>query len=381
MAAEAGDKPAAVDGAAPEATPNSTVELPVRTTKRDATPPPGQALTGKQEHYLKRELISEQVKWEINELNSTTALQRFGAPFRSDHGEVSPQESELPILRYIFVHHVRDFPFLDKAREKEFWQDKLQVFLESFAGKSISSSEDRLEETKRRKLAIKARKLVELMMVSGIGTSSGFEERIRFSEIEIVDSNAIETGVMHTLPEGNYINGWDVNVAGVRVTQVKHTIRKHKHAEFILRVKKKGELEYYVGRRYSDFAKLHRRLRNELPGRVLPDMPKKNKSDTTTAITSVFSNGNDSDASSISSVSTRVTGLAPTPNGSSSMLSPGHRRAGSAASFRSSRSRGLNSPKLPSPRASTEGGRLSPGVVPSPDKEVRLILESLDIIG
>lgn len=76
---------------------------------------------------LKRELISEQVKYEISELNSTTALQRFGAPFRSDHGEVSPQESELPLLRYIFVHHVRDFPFLDKAREKEFWQDKLQV--------------------------------------------------------------------------------------------------------------------------------------------------------------------------------------------------------------------------------------------------------------
>jgi hypothetical protein len=175
-----------------------------------------------------------------------------------------------------------------------------------------------LEETKRRKLAIKARKLVELMMVSGIGTSSGFEERIRFSEIEIVDSNAIDTGVMHTLPEGNYINGWDVNVAGVRVTQVKHTIRKHKHAEFILRIKKKGELEHYVGRRYSDFAKLHNRLRSELPGRVIPEMPKKNKSDTTTTIAfpSMFSNGNDSDASSISSVSTR-------PNGYSSMLSPG----------------------------------------------------------
>jgi hypothetical protein len=71
--------------------------------------------------------MSKQVDWEINELNSTTALQRFGAPFRSEHGEVSPQESELPILRYIFVNHVRDFPFLDKAKEKEFWQDKLQV--------------------------------------------------------------------------------------------------------------------------------------------------------------------------------------------------------------------------------------------------------------
>ena len=75
---------------------------------------------------LKRELMSEQAKYEISELNSPTALQRFGAPFKSDHGEVSPQESELPILRYIFVNHVRDFPFLDKAREKEFWQDKLQ---------------------------------------------------------------------------------------------------------------------------------------------------------------------------------------------------------------------------------------------------------------
>lgn len=76
---------------------------------------------------LKRELISQQVKFEITELNSTTALQRFGAPFRSDLGEVSPLDSDLPILRYIFVHHVREFPFLDKAKEKEFWQDKLQI--------------------------------------------------------------------------------------------------------------------------------------------------------------------------------------------------------------------------------------------------------------
>lgn len=71
--------------------------------------------------------MSEQVKWEISELNSPTALRRFGAPFKSDLGEVSPLDSELPILRYIFVHHVREFPFLDKAKEKEFWQDKLQV--------------------------------------------------------------------------------------------------------------------------------------------------------------------------------------------------------------------------------------------------------------
>jgi hypothetical protein len=209
----------------------------------------GQALTGKQEHCtsadtqispaelqltelpdLKRELISQQVKFEITELNSPTALQRFGAPFKSDFGEVSPLDSDLPILRYIFVHHVREFPFLDKAKEKEFWQDKLQVFLQSFANKHISSSEDRLEETKRKKLSIKCQKLVELMMVSGIPTASGYEERIRFSELEVVDAGAIDHGVLQSLPEGHYSNGWDVNVAGVRTTSVKRNIRYHKHA-------------------------------------------------------------------------------------------------------------------------------------------------------
>ncbi|KAI0141034.1 succinate flavoprotein subunit [Hypoxylon sp. NC0597] len=268
--------------------------------------PPGQTLTGKQEHYLKRELISEQVNWEISELNSPTALRRFGAPFKSDFGEVSPYDSELPILRYIFVHHIREFPFLDKAKEKEFWQDKLQVFLESFASKNISSSEDRLEETKRRKLALKCRKLVELMMVSGVPTASGFEERIRFAEMEIVDRDAIDTGVLNNMPEGNYVNGWDVNVAGVRITRIKRNIRRHKHAEFLLRVKRKGDPEFYVGRRYGDFARLHKQLRTELPGKVLPPLPKKNKSDTSTAglLSRMTDGADDSDLSSISSVST-----------------------------------------------------------------------------
>lgn len=90
------------------------------TAREDAIPPEGQLLTGKQEHYLKRELISREVHAEIQELNTPTALQRFGAPFRSQYGEVSPVDSELPILRYIFVHDVRNFPFLDKAKEKEF---------------------------------------------------------------------------------------------------------------------------------------------------------------------------------------------------------------------------------------------------------------------
>ena len=89
---------------------------------------------------LKRELISQQAVYEISELASTTALQRFGAPFRSDYGEVAPVDSDLPILRYIFVHHVRNFPFLDQAREKEFWQDKLQVVSCTWGSREVTVS-------------------------------------------------------------------------------------------------------------------------------------------------------------------------------------------------------------------------------------------------
>jgi hypothetical protein len=73
-------------------------------------------------------------------------------------------------------------------------------------------------------------------MVSGVGTSSGFEERIRFSELEIVDAGAIDAGLYTTLPEGNYVNGWDVNVAGVRTTSVKRHIKHHKHAVSLMSV-------------------------------------------------------------------------------------------------------------------------------------------------
>ncbi|KMQ48631.1 Phox like protein domain [Trichophyton rubrum] len=266
--------------------------------------PPAQILTGKQEHYLKRELVGAQVSGEIVELNSPTALRRFGAPFKSDFGEIAPVDSELPILRYIFVNHVRNFPFLDKAHEKEFWQDRLQVFLESFANKNISSSEDRHEETKRRKLAKKCEKVVELMMVSGIPTSSGYEERIRFSEMEVVDRGANEQGLLVNMPEGNVINGWDVNIASVRTTSVRRTLRYHQHAEFLIRVRQQDGPSIYIGRRFGDFARLHKKLRTELPGKIIPPLPRKNK----TSVSSSFIGSNlDDDASSTSSVNTLET--------------------------------------------------------------------------
>jgi hypothetical protein len=335
---------APANGDVATAVPMVKLERAVSNKSKHSLPLAGHLLTGKQEHYLKRELISREVHAEIQELNSPTALRRFGAPFRSDFGEVSPVDSELPILRYIFVNHVRNFPFLDKAKEKEFWQDKLQVFLESFANKHISSSEDRLEETKRKKLAQKAEKLVELMMVSGIPTASGYEERIRFSELEVVDRGAQEQGLMVNMPEGDFINGWDINVAGVRTTSVKRTVRYHQHAEFLIRVRKVGQPDYYVGRRYGGFQKLHRRLRIEIPGKMLPPLPRKNKTPTTSNFLSAGAADDDND--SVSSTSTQSTNYADEGSSTRNLMTVAHRRMNSRVS--------LTPGSSPRPRASTE---------------------------
>ena len=78
-------------------------------------------------------------------------------------------------------------------------------------------------------MAVKAQKLVELMMVSGIPTASGYEERIRFSEMEVVDRGANEQGLVVNAPQGHEINGWDINVAGVRTVKEKRHVRVHQH--------------------------------------------------------------------------------------------------------------------------------------------------------
>lgn len=75
-----------------------------------------------------------------------------------------------------------------------------------------------------------------------------------------------------------------------------------------MRVKRKNELEFFVGRRYGDFKRLHNKLRTEMPGKVLPPMPRKNKqSSTASNLLSAVTGGGDDDNSSLSSVSTMGT--------------------------------------------------------------------------
>ena len=190
---------------------------------------------------------------------------------------------------------------------------------------------------------MKCEKLVELMMVSGIPTASGYEERIRFSEMEVVDRGANEQGLLINTPEGHMINGWDINVAGVRTTSVKRTVRYHQHAEFLIRVRTRNKDDFYVGRRYGEFAKLHKRLRTELPGKVLPPLPRKNKSSTPSAFLSTVGAADD-DISSVSSVSTQGVGQVEETGSLRNLVGMSHKRVPSRTSL-VGKSSGDNSPR------------------------------------
>ena len=78
-------------------------------------------------------------------------------------------------------------------------------------------------------------------------------------------------------------------------------------------MRRKGAAEHYVGRRYGDFARLYKRLRTELPGKVLPPLPQKNKSHSMAPSIFGSQDGNNSETSSVSSVSTQLQPLNPTP--------------------------------------------------------------------
>jgi hypothetical protein len=108
-------------------------------------------LTLKQEHYLKRELLTLQLDHEVVNLADFNNIGIFGYPFidRKNPSKYADGIQQFPILQHIFIEYIKSFPFVSSASDKDFWQDTVQPFLEGFAARGISSSEDREEATKR----------------------------------------------------------------------------------------------------------------------------------------------------------------------------------------------------------------------------------------
>ena len=141
-----------------------------------------------------------------------------------------------------------------------------------------------------------------------------------------------------------------------------------------MRVQRKGEIEHFVKRRYGDFARLQKRLRTELPGRVLPPLPKKNKTDTSASAGLLSPRLPDdeiiSEDSSVSSQSAaQANGVV--AKSMQNLKVVDHRRNKSATSIRSFRSaRSARSDRV-SPRPSMD--TLATSLPSSPKSEVSFL--------
>uniref|UniRef100_A0A060T2R4 ARAD1A10582p n=1 Tax=Blastobotrys adeninivorans TaxID=409370 RepID=A0A060T2R4_BLAAD len=235
-----------------------------------------------QEHYLKRELLRLEIDSEADALKDFKEIGGLGHPFTSKPGQ---DEQRFPVLQFVFRTCVQTFPFISNVDERMFWQERIQPFLEDFADKEISTSADRLESTKRRRMANKFKHLILLYTASGIQTVRGEKDakvaRASVAGVQKMDSEKIE----RTLPtDGKFINGYEVNVAGVRKVSVRRGFFYEDHMEYLVqsRMDAEGAPLVTVARRYQDFSTLSKNLRKEFPGKDLPRLPIRHKANTFT---------------------------------------------------------------------------------------------------
>lgn len=266
-------------------------------------------LTPLRAHYLKRELVTLQFTKEFATITSPEALSYLGPPFlpqsqvRDGHpidkaparGSVPIQapptpvsaedeaKFDLPFLKFFFRYYVLTFPFL-KAASSSFYSHKVQPFAHSFFSRNFSESDERDEDTKRKKIAGKLEKHFGLLLSSAIkvAENEGKEEVIRVVSMAGPGEGVTEaTEVRHgnTDPpeeEGGGARGaampalvpvrsnasaagvkdFEINVVSVRNVVQRGRLRNKTHEEFIIRTRRLGTDDVFVSKRYGDFSKL-----------------------------------------------------------------------------------------------------------------------------
>ncbi|CAO1623871.1 unnamed protein product [Sympodiomycopsis kandeliae] len=262
------------------------------------------ALTPLRAHYLKKTLVRLQVDKEVEALAKKDALSTFGPPFRPSP---AARNTDLPLARFVFHHFVLTFPFLRSAPQN-FFADKVQVFIDRFLERNISGTDDRSEETKRKKMSGKLEKMVTLLIASAItiGGEVGGEEVVRISDADGAKMAAVQEQVKAALAGAPVQHGdaiFEVNVIGIRTQQAKGRIRSRVHEQFIIRTRRPGSPDVFVSRRYGDFQRLADTLRVEYPDEDINRPPPKDRSNT--EVNSPYmASATDGDASDSASAST-----------------------------------------------------------------------------
>ncbi|GJN92669.1 hypothetical protein Rhopal_005704-T1 [Rhodotorula paludigena] len=288
--------------------------LPSPSVASSLAPPPENPLllTPLRAHYLKRELVTLEFVKELAQLDSPGALSVLGPPFlpksRFVNGVPKPAPApgspealaeerdweanvDLPFLRFVFHHFILSFPFLI-ACPPTFFSHKLQPAVYSFVSRNISTSDDREQDTKRKRIAGKFEKHLGLVMSAAIKlTENGGQEEV----VRIQDDGTSHTGAPATQASGGLVamkkrggltavegkdDDFSINVVSVRNQAVKKKLRLKVHEEFIVRTRRKGQSDVYVARRYGDFVRLAETLRKECIEEDVKNPPPKDRRST-----------------------------------------------------------------------------------------------------
>lgn len=275
------------------------------------------SLTPKQEHYLKRELIKLEINDEFEQFNDAYILRRFGFPFTPNDPKKDSNipnkliNDKIPLSQFFFHNVLTQLPFLtaDSQNSKQFWIRKVQVFYENFMNMQVSETKDRDELTKRKKMANKLNKLFLMIFNSGIGTINElpyFIEKnnlLQNEDFKPVESAMVKNllspsknDLQNQLNENKFINGIHLNVVGVRLIEktnsstrfwnnvtmnINQLQKNDNYYEFIINSKidlPESEM-ITVARRYGEFKGLHSKLKKKYPGKRLPPLPSKVRSE------------------------------------------------------------------------------------------------------
>lgn len=221
--------------------------------------------TPQQLHYFKRELITEEIRKELQLLMDLTDVTVITSKQPSEN-------NQFPFLRYLFHHLIIEFPLLKHTCDDDFWS-KCMLFFHEFHKSQLDAfytphqSESNLQ---RRIIRHKIEKSFVFAFCASIKTLQGKEESIR------IHSNPSTP----PLPDStNSKNKMKINIISVRQAKVKKALLETTHAEFVLESYLNSSTEpIYVAHRHGDFRRLREQLRREFKGSDIPLVPSKSSS-------------------------------------------------------------------------------------------------------
>lgn len=259
-------------------------------------------LSPTEEHFLKKFIIENRIRKELNLLNRPDCLQLFGPPFAS-HG--ADDNDYFPLLRFFFRQYVASFPFITNNSTEDqhkFWTQTVQPFVESVNSKHLSNSADRKDHTtKRHQINSKFQSGLSLFFNSMIVTDKDMKyfetDHLTPSDVGKLDKiKAHKSPILHDISlddEIVFTNGLYINIVTVnRISEPASgsssrwfnfgSIGTDTHFEFVIQISS-GSSVYYVSRRYRQFKKLDQDLVSKFPGIMnieTTKLPHKFKNDT-----------------------------------------------------------------------------------------------------